>query len=332
MNDIIAKEKLKGLNSLRFFAFFSIFLFHSFDSFRIGYLGVDFFFVLSSFLLTYLAFKEIERNTNFSQKNFFIRRILRIFPIYFLVIILLILILPPIAKHFNQDIQLPEKPYLYFVFLSNLDKSDHLFALKLLWSIAVEEQFYVLFLLLSLFFRKYFWVPISLLIIIYLGYLQASKTITLDTYLQLAPHLINFAFGMILGYLFYKKKTNIKIAILMFCIGLIGSYITYENGIIFPIVFSLLMACIIIIMIELFSKQENIMTNVLYLPEKLGVYTYGLYVYSGIVISFSKKLLPIENSMIQFIINFIIVIVLAIVSYHLLEKRFIEMKDKYYTI
>ena len=75
-------RKIAGLNTLRFLAFLSIFLFHTEISFDYGYLGVDFFFVLSSFLLTFLAYKELDDTNTFSKKNFFMRRVLRIFPLY----------------------------------------------------------------------------------------------------------------------------------------------------------------------------------------------------------------------------------------------------------
>ena len=330
MNKIIAKEKLKGLNSLRFFAFLAIFLFHSLPSINYGYLGVDFFFILSSFLLTYLALNEIERTANFSKLNFFIRRALRIFPVYFLVVSFLIFVLPVIAKQFNIDIKLPEKPYLYFLFLSNFDKSDHLFALKLLWSIAVEEQFYILFILLSLFFRKFFWLPIVILLIVYFAYIQASTIIALDTYLLLVPHLINFVIGMICGYLYFKKKINLNIILSTFLITLYLSYLFIPTEVFFPVIFSILMASIIILIIELFNRYNKIMAKILFLPEKLGVYTYGLYVYSGIVISFSKNIYPINNLFFQIIFNFCLITLVAILSYNLYEKWFISLKEKFY--
>ena len=78
-------SQIQGLNSLRFFAFLSVFTLHTTTWFTYGGLGVDFFFILSSFLLTYLALNEIETTGRFSRKNFFIRRALRIYPLYFAV-------------------------------------------------------------------------------------------------------------------------------------------------------------------------------------------------------------------------------------------------------
>ncbi|MDG1475769.1 MAG: acyltransferase, partial [Vicingaceae bacterium] len=160
--------KIAGLDSLRFFAFLSIFIFHSTELLPKGYLGVDFFFVLSSFLLTYLVFIELQQTNSFSRKKFFIRRSLRIFPLYFLVVIFSLIILPLLT---NTNITLPNNKYLYWLFLSNYDFSDSIFALKFLWSIAVEEQFYLIFILFGFLFRKHFWVFIGILISTYIGYM-----------------------------------------------------------------------------------------------------------------------------------------------------------------
>ncbi|MDB4274068.1 acyltransferase, partial [Algibacter sp.] len=59
-----------------------------------GTIGVDFFFVLSGFLITYLLFKEKEKYNKVSVKSFYIRRVLRIWPLYYFVLILVFFILP----------------------------------------------------------------------------------------------------------------------------------------------------------------------------------------------------------------------------------------------
>ena len=91
----------ENLDGLRFFCFLSVFLFHSFETenasiqnspafytlketlFGNGFLGVNFFFVLSGFLITYLLIKEKKANNKIQFINFWIRRILRIWPLYF---------------------------------------------------------------------------------------------------------------------------------------------------------------------------------------------------------------------------------------------------------
>jgi peptidoglycan/LPS O-acetylase OafA/YrhL len=125
-------KKIEGLNTLRFFSFLWIFLFHSTSSFDFGYLGVDFFFVISSFLLTLLALHEIDETKGFKKFNFFVRRSLRIFPLYYLVIAFTFFLLPIISSYFGEVPKLPENKYLYWLFLSNYDTCDCIFSLGFL--------------------------------------------------------------------------------------------------------------------------------------------------------------------------------------------------------
>ena len=96
------KIYFKNLDGLRFLCFLTVFFYHSFQTesanvksssvyqfikFGLaenGFLGVNFFFVLSGFLITYLLIKEKELNKNINIPNFWVRRILRIWPLYFL--------------------------------------------------------------------------------------------------------------------------------------------------------------------------------------------------------------------------------------------------------
>ncbi len=129
----------------------------------VGHLGVVLFFVLSGFLITYLLLAEEHQFSSISIKKFYFRRILRIWPLYFLVISLAFFVFP----HFSffefpgvgkdliyKDIYL--KLLLYIFFLSNL-------VLALLyvvpyaahtWSIGTEEQFYLIWPVVINYFKK----------------------------------------------------------------------------------------------------------------------------------------------------------------------------------
>jgi peptidoglycan/LPS O-acetylase OafA/YrhL len=100
---------------------------------RFGYLGVDLFFALSGFLITRILINE-KRQNSYSFKRFYIRRALRIFPAYYLCIILVgILIsnsqLIPVALYYNN---------YYSVFAMENPAMAHS------WTLAVEEHFYLL--------------------------------------------------------------------------------------------------------------------------------------------------------------------------------------------
>ncbi len=99
----IEKVYFPGLNALRFIAASAVIITHiellkgffGLKSFwqnpllyNLGGLGVYFFFVLSGFLITYLLLKEKTVLNDIKIKNFYIRRILRIWPLYFFILIL----------------------------------------------------------------------------------------------------------------------------------------------------------------------------------------------------------------------------------------------------
>ncbi|MDP1800300.1 MAG: acyltransferase, partial [Bacteroidota bacterium] len=158
----------KGLNGLRFFAAFAVIITHielikdqmhcpnlyytSKMIFELGGLGVVFFFVLSGFLITYLLLKEKELTDTINVKKFYIRRVLRIWPLYFLIVILGFFVLPHFhfmeisffAKYnahlsvFNLVLFLVMLPNLAFAIFKPLPHIGQL------WSIGVEEQFYLL--------------------------------------------------------------------------------------------------------------------------------------------------------------------------------------------
>jgi len=157
------KAYFPGLNALRFFAAYLVLMHHSetirrkyglfnFESlslFRNGSLAVSFFFVLSGFLITYLLMEEIARTKTVSIRGFYVRRILRIWPLYFFMVILGLFVVPFLLQMLHYDQALPYNPFtafgMYFFFLSFLVNAlygSHL--LEPLWSIGVEEYFYLI--------------------------------------------------------------------------------------------------------------------------------------------------------------------------------------------
>ncbi len=149
-----------NLNSVRAIAAFMVIIFHieliksefGIKNF-LGYthmggdLGVILFFVLSGFLITYLLLEEEKLTNKISLKNFYIRRVLRIWPLYFFIVISCLFILPYIlfiyepAYHANPIIQSRFKLVpLYFFFLGNVITGlySHVNFARPTWSVSVE--------------------------------------------------------------------------------------------------------------------------------------------------------------------------------------------------
>ena len=144
------KTYFKGINGLRALAALSVVVFHlnmSFGQFRLPLLrtidlagfGVTIFFAISGFLITYLLLKEEEKQP-IDVKKFYIRRMLRIWPLYFLVLGLSLL-----TTYIYHIAPLPGNLLYYIFFAANVPfiLDTALPFLGHYWSLGVEEQFYI---------------------------------------------------------------------------------------------------------------------------------------------------------------------------------------------
>lgn len=146
-------EYRREIDGLRALAVLPVILFHAgFKTFSGGFIGVDVFFVISGYLITTIILAELEQG-KFSIVNFYERRARRILPALFLVMLVCIpfawiWLLPSDMKGFSQSL------IAVAVFASNIlfwsesgyfDTATELKPLLHTWSLAVEEQYYVLF-------------------------------------------------------------------------------------------------------------------------------------------------------------------------------------------
>ncbi len=162
------KQYLKGLNTIRFVAAFFVILFHGYTAlvalhvvedqgyavFDRGIAAVELFFTLSGFLITYLLILEINKTGTVAIKDFYIRRVTRIWPMYFLCLagglVGLGLVYPWLTGENYFDFSIPDVLWYYVFFLPNLPYAYcRAGILCPLWSIGIEEQFYL------------FWAPLA---------------------------------------------------------------------------------------------------------------------------------------------------------------------------
>lgn len=159
------KVFFENLDGLRFLCFLAVFLYHSFHTelahisdtaayrfiktgiFGNGNIGVNFFFVLSGFLITYLLIEEKKVTGQVHIRFFWVRRILRIWPLYYLCVAFGFLAFPLLKTAFGQVPDETADPWYYVTFLGNFDHIrkgvPDASNLAVLWSVAVEEQFYL---------------------------------------------------------------------------------------------------------------------------------------------------------------------------------------------
>jgi peptidoglycan/LPS O-acetylase OafA/YrhL len=110
-----------------------------------GRFGVSLFFVLSGFLIASLLLREVESNGEFAFGRFFVRRCLRIFPAFYAVLVVYLLLVYALNQFSpsNQALFTEKLPYL-LTYTSNFAENASVGPLFVAWSLAVEEQFYLL--------------------------------------------------------------------------------------------------------------------------------------------------------------------------------------------
>lgn len=328
------KTFFAGLDSLRFCAFLLVFFFHSTPAFKIGYTGVLFFFVISAFLLTNLALEEISNSGRFNPYHFFMRRALRIYPLYYLIVLFAFLLLPILSNIASIPVTLPANKWYYLVFLSNYDYSDHIFFLKFLWSIAVEEQFYIGFALIAFTFKRSFWAVWGVLLMLYIiiMLLNISGKIELGYYNTLT-YLPCFLTGMAIAKIrFSFPQTTQR---LIFLLPLIAAILYFSSFYIAMLneflncTAALLFGGIIALVLYVQQIRGPILSRLLSPTEFLGKLTYGLYVYSGLVFTFNIVVLKLKEPFIKQITEFILILLIAYISYRFFEKPILQYKKKW---
>lgn len=180
-----------ALDGLRGLASLLVVIYHLFGFinhyFFFGWLGLDIFFVLSGFLITNILLTSI--GTEHYLRSFYVRRILRVFPLYYLGLILFLVVLPNIKTvPLRLDYYIHHQAWLW-IYLQNwlyIYSPPNESTLNHLWSLAVEEQFYLLWPLVILILRKpkYILIFISLILLL---------TVALR-YWAWVNHIENFAY------------------------------------------------------------------------------------------------------------------------------------------
>jgi hypothetical protein len=163
--------------------------FHHFIQ-SLGKHSVYFFFVLSGFLITHLIIREKNKFGVFDFQKFYMRRVLRIWPLYYIIIGLSLFVIPFISAYFGlfeifpntyykavlaTDYSSPKTILYYLGFLSNYGLSEGITLVggSQTWSVSIEEQFYLFWPVLLLFVfksRPYLWLLSSIILIFILNF------------------------------------------------------------------------------------------------------------------------------------------------------------------
>ena len=337
---------ISEFDSLRAMAAFGVLIAHfglfkdipvvSYVSQHAGLMGVDLFFVLSSYLITGILWRcrSYDQPVIVTLKQFYMRRFLRIFPLYYGVLGLAFIMVPTIRKH----------AIWFLAYAANFGQAlagTSWRPLQHFWTLAVEEQYYIIWPLVvllasrrMLLFYCVFGAVVSFGSRCLLTFLGAnSKAVTLSTFCCLEP----LALGAICAILHSMKNPRrfdryFKYALVVGAIATVGSHIFGSEAVeqIFSrTAYSFLWAG----MLATIAAQSG--HPALWLlrqrfPTYLGRISYGLYVLHLPALTVMRQLgmeaTSFAGRLVDFIVFSAVTIVLSALSWHLFESPLNDLK------
>jgi peptidoglycan/LPS O-acetylase OafA/YrhL len=310
-----------------------------------GAYGVDLFFVLSAYLITELLLREHANRGSFSISSFYMRRALRIWPLYFAFLAITVLVVPGI---------LPDERFgtLYIVsfvlFFGNWVCAANGLPFSVaspLWSISVEEQFYL------------FWPPLMRLaginrvkqLAIGLLLVAVSTRIVLAAYEVAHPavwcntvaRLDSIALGALLAVSLNGRVPQIKTVVRLLLAGvalviflLVGKYLGQDGPSSVLTYFATASASVMLLVAALRADAHFLLQRRFAWLVYLGRISYGLYVFHLLGLGLIAKLLIVNlgiplNFESRVLLSFGLTVLLAAASYRWLEQPFLRLKNRY---
>ncbi len=315
-----------------------------------GSLGVTFFFILSGFLITFLMFEEQEQNNHLNVRLFYLRRVLRIWPLYYSTIIVGFFIYPYIANLLRHAYIENASLFLYLIFGVNFDHIYHGYPtvgiLGVQWSVAIEEQFYLVWPIIFYFFNRKNYFPLLLVAIIVISELFFIRTKVWEVgYYHLVSNFRFLGFGALLAYISFFKKSWLEK--FMDLISKRFNFVIYFTGVLlilfqhklsvsfnyFKYLYHILPFLFFgyIIMEQNFSKKSFLKLGKFRILNKLGKISYGLYLTHMIAIYIVLNIpqISVENSWLKIILTLGLTIGISAFSYRYMESFFLSLKDKF---
>jgi len=363
-------------DALRFFAFLKVFLFHlpnvlpgdpAMEWFRDhikhgGGVGVSFFFVLSGFLITYILTYEKLNTGKIDLKRFFVRRAFRIWPLFYLVVIIVFLLPPDFAQHWGLHMNGggydPDWRFS-LTFTENyksiiMDSGPKLTPLPVFWSLCIEEHFYIIWMIVFFFIRPKgipYFLGTTVLIAWIFRFFETSiyETENVSTN-DLFTNIDYFAISGLLGYAVaknYRRVADLVIRIpYAIRIGYIFAVLTllyfqkdlFVHHDFFPEVlkytlFSTVFAGLLIVFIP--QEKGGLRIRDKHLLSWLGRISYGLYVYHLVWIHVLMKVFKYNgwdlNHWSTFglfvLITFSGTVLTSAISYYWFEKPILSFRE-----
>ena len=347
---------LPGLNGIRAIAAVSVIISHiglqlknynleTFGGYALASFGVTMFFALSGFLITYLLLVEKQKTNQIAIKKFYFRRVLRIWPLYYFYILVVLLVTGFVLNKYSwmYFFLLPNVPFALnaaAIFPATLHYLEHY------WSVGVEEQFYAFWPWLV----KYSKNILRSLVMFAVGFFLLKIVLSVlhaPLFVMTLLHYTRFgclAMGGIAAYLLLdNNKTFLKL-----CQNKVAEIASWGIFLLIAVnkfhLFSIadheiVTIATLIIITNQVSNPKKIISLENKVFDYLGKISYGLYIYNPLVIFLVGLILKhyltssyVLNLILIYFITISAVIIISHLSFYYMEKIFLKFKDKFAVI
>lgn len=356
------QHRIKGLDGIRGISVFMVIIAHAMQTVPVfaanfkfftyylssfGHLGVRIFFVMSGYLITMLLLKEREKNGKISIRDFYIRRALRLFPTFFLYILVILVlkwtIVPEIFT--NYSLILFAVFYLWnysHVFINSAETDNGNWFLGHFWSLSMEEQFYLIWPVAFVKFKRETLIKIVLIIMAVMPFIRVATFLFFpNSRTQIRSMLHTGGDAILIGCLcalieqapafrakYFKYFQNpglvLSVAVYLF---VIAPLLTWRFEAAYNLTVGITLTNISIIYLLYWtmnvpSKVADFLNNKLL--SHLGIASYSVYVWQQLFLT-DKNNFWIN----KFPQNIIVAISVGMISHFLTEKPFLNLKKRF---
>jgi peptidoglycan/LPS O-acetylase OafA/YrhL len=350
-NKPVLSGHLPALNSLRGLAVLLVFMFHAgVPGFTGAFIGVDIFFVLSGFLITILLIQEHQQKGTIDFRNFYMRRLLRLFPALFTLLTVVIIFSYFFFNDPAEKIFQLHDALITLFYVSNWTRAFDMERPTILghcWSLSVEEQFYFLWPLILYFLVRRPALQRSVCIAVLLilswgwrlwllgqdvGWNRLYNGFDCRADMLLAGCLLASLWNG--GYLeFWKNNKKLSQILIVFStLVLISSpfYVNWKEAALYQYQYSIIAFATVIIILEMISCENGRFARMLMVGPLiwLGQVSYGFYLWHYPVIHFLGEITDVSKTIFVLSAGFI-TLIFTIISWYGVERFFQKYKKNY---
>ena len=352
-------NRIKSLDGIRGIAILMVLLGHSVGSLPAfiqtsfiyqvisnGHTGVLIFFVISGYLITKLLISERERNGDISIKNFYLRRFFRIFPILYIYVGTVVILKNTVAPALFSDYKSVLFALLYFwnykhliVGTSYHESNPGYWYFGHLWSLSMEEQFYLLF---PLAFKKININLLKKLIIITVAIMPVVRVMTYffmpnsrgqigmmlhtggDSILVGCLFAILEKSNAFIAYMYRLWNTRIVVILCFLFVFVIDLFLTHTFAGAYAITVGMTINNFVIAFLLLWCVYTSSAVSTFLnskILKQIGLISYSLYIWQQLVLGSTYR--------ISFPLNVAMVFSIGFISYYFVEKPILKLKNRF---